>query len=80
MIHISLFMHTEELAMYLRYVRRLDFFEKPDYNYLKKLFQDLFDRKGYVEDGVFDWTGKEQVCVLLHAPPTGTSTSYSCKH
>ncbi len=54
--------------MYLRYVRRLDFFEKPDYNYLKKLFQDLFDRKGYVEDGVFDWTGKEQVCVSLHAP------------
>ncbi len=57
-------MCLEELAMYLRYVRRLDFFEKPDYTYLKKLFQDLFDRKGYVEDGVFDWTGKEQVSFL----------------
>jgi len=49
------------MALYLRYVRRLDFFEKPDYNYLRKLFQDLFDRKGYQNDGVFDWTGKELV-------------------
>ena len=49
--------------MYLRYVRRLDFFEKPDYNYLRKLFQDLYDRKGYTHDDVFDWTGKELVSV-----------------
>ena len=49
------------MAMYLRYVRRLDFFEKPDYNYLRKLFQDLYDRKGYVHDDMFDWTGKESV-------------------
>ena len=50
-----------ETATYLRYVRQLDFFETPDYNYLRKLFQDLFDRMGYVDDGVFDWTGKELV-------------------
>ena len=49
--------------MYLRYVRRLDFFEKPDYSYLRKLFLDLFDRKGYQSDGVFDWTGKELVSI-----------------
>ena len=54
---------AEEMAMYLRYVRRLDFFEKPDYSYLRKLFQDLFDRKGYQDDGVYDWTGKEMVCL-----------------
>ncbi|XP_026469831.1 casein kinase I isoform X3 [Ctenocephalides felis] len=50
--------HPEELAMYLRYVRRLDFFEAPDYDYLRRLFQELFDRRGYVDDGEFDWTGK----------------------
>jgi casein kinase 1 gamma len=50
--------HPEELAIYMRYVRRLDFFETPDYDYLRKLFTDLFDRKGYVSDGQFDWTGR----------------------
>ncbi|KAL0271696.1 UNVERIFIED_CONTAM: hypothetical protein PYX00_008708 [Menopon gallinae] len=50
--------HPEEMATYLRYVRRLDFFETPDYEYLRSLFQELFDRRGYVDDGEFDWTGK----------------------
>ncbi|XP_037897889.1 casein kinase I isoform X18 [Glossina fuscipes] len=50
--------HPEEFSTYLRYVRRLDFFETPDYDFLRRLFQDLFDRKGYVDDGEFDWTGK----------------------
>jgi casein kinase 1 gamma len=50
--------HPEELATYLRYVRRLDFFETPDYDYLRKLFKDLFKEKGYADDGVFDWSGK----------------------
>ncbi|XP_031666826.1 casein kinase I isoform X3 [Oncorhynchus kisutch] len=47
-----------EMATYLRYVRRLDFFEKPDYDYLRKLFTDLFDRNGYVFDYEYDWVGK----------------------
>ncbi|XP_065721247.1 casein kinase I isoform X22 [Drosophila suzukii] len=50
--------HPEEFATYLRYVRRLDFFETPDYDFLRRLFQDLFDRKGYTDEGEFDWTGK----------------------
>lgn len=49
------------MATYLRYVRRLDFFEKPDYDYLRKLFTDLFDRNGYIFDYQYDWTGKPLV-------------------
>merc|ERR1739838_475663 len=60
--------YPEELATYLRYVRRLDFFETPDYDYLRKLFSDLFERKGYVEDGEFDWTGRTM----------STPVSFSC--
>uniref|UniRef100_A0A672LRM2 non-specific serine/threonine protein kinase n=1 Tax=Sinocyclocheilus grahami TaxID=75366 RepID=A0A672LRM2_SINGR len=57
----------EEMATYLRYVRRLDFFEKPDYDYLRKLFTDLFDRNGYVFDYEYDWVGKPLVSVcFLH--------------
>ncbi|XP_045030742.1 casein kinase I isoform X2 [Daphnia magna] len=77
--------YPEEFATYLRYVRRLDFFERPDYNYLRKLFRDLFDRMGYIDDNEFDWTGKtmpanlSQLRALRNAPPsdvthTGKST------
>uniref|UniRef100_A0A8C5FD12 non-specific serine/threonine protein kinase n=1 Tax=Gadus morhua TaxID=8049 RepID=A0A8C5FD12_GADMO len=54
----------EEMATYLRYVRRLDFFEKPDYDYLRKLFTDLFDRNSYVFDYEYDWVGKPLVSPL----------------
>ncbi|CAH1403485.1 unnamed protein product [Nezara viridula] len=50
--------HPEEMATYLRYVRRLDFFETPDYEYLRKLFQDLFEKRGYIDDADFDWSDK----------------------
>ncbi|KAI5724536.1 hypothetical protein M8J77_003948 [Diaphorina citri] len=50
--------HPEELSTYLRYVRRLDFFETPDYDHLRRIFAELFERRGYVDDGEFDWTGR----------------------
>ncbi|ORY32973.1 kinase-like protein [Neocallimastix californiae] len=45
-----------EFAIYLNYTRSLRFDDKPDYAYLRKLFRDLFVRKGYYYDYVFDWT------------------------
>ena len=57
--------HPEEMATYLRYVRRLDFFETPDYEYLKKMFKDLYKEKGFQDDGIFDWSGNSRVMSLL---------------
>jgi len=54
-------MFTEEWATYLRYVRRLDFFETPDYNYLHKLFMDVMERNSWTCDWNFDWTEKQLV-------------------
>ncbi|VDO10924.1 unnamed protein product [Brugia timori] len=48
----------EEFAQYLRYARRLDFFEAPDYEYCYNLFKSVLDRLGYTYDYEFDWTPK----------------------
>ncbi|VDN27674.1 unnamed protein product [Gongylonema pulchrum] len=49
---------SEEFAQYLRYARRLDFFETPDYEYCYNLFKSVLDRLGYAYDYEFDWTPK----------------------
>ncbi|XP_043233475.1 casein kinase I-like isoform X3 [Amphibalanus amphitrite] len=69
--------YPEEMAAYLRYVRRLDFFETPDYDHLRKQFQDLFDRKGYVDDGEFDWTGRTMSSTPVGSLQTATEVVVS---
>lgn len=49
----------EEFCSYMRYVRDIDFYEKPNYEYLRKLFTDLFDRRSYKYDDIFDWSNKQ---------------------
>uniref|UniRef100_A0A1Q3F4S7 non-specific serine/threonine protein kinase n=1 Tax=Culex tarsalis TaxID=7177 RepID=A0A1Q3F4S7_CULTA len=44
-----------EFASYLSYCRQLDFTQRPDYCYLRKVFRTLFARQGYTYDYVFDW-------------------------
>lgn len=69
----------EEMATYLRYVRRLDFFETPDYEYLRKLFQDLFEKRGFAEDFEFDWTGKTMVRLFnRNVPPAYRVSATRC--
>ncbi|GAB0205536.1 casein kinase I [Grus japonensis] len=72
----------EEMATYLRYVRRLDFFEKPDYDYLRKLFTDLLDRKGYIFDYEYDWIGKQLPTPVgsIHSDPALPSNREAYQH
>jgi len=55
--------HPEEFAKYLKYVRGLDFFEKPDYEKYRKMFLDLLKSKGWECDWQFDWLGKHIVII-----------------
>ncbi|GJQ11177.1 hypothetical protein GpartN1_g3621.t1 [Galdieria partita] len=48
--------YPAEFAIYLNYCRSLKFEEKPDYDYLRSIFQALYRKKGFPDDYVFDWT------------------------
>lgn len=54
-----------EFQHYFRYCRRLSFVDNPDYQYIRKLFSDLFFSLNYKLDYQFDW-----LC-----PPTTTTTA-----
>ncbi|KAL9077323.1 MAG: hypothetical protein Q9157_003390 [Trypethelium eluteriae] len=46
----------EEFKRYFDHVRSLKFEERPNYSYLRRLFQSLFRRQAFEYDHVFDWT------------------------
>ncbi len=58
--------YPEEFCTYLNYCHRLSFEERPDYDYVRKLFGDLFARKGYQCDFQYDWVlhRKSSKCAL----------------
>ncbi len=47
--------YPEEFCTYLKYCHKLKFEERPDYAHVRKLFRDLFERKGYQSDFQYDW-------------------------
>ncbi|GJD12621.1 Casein kinase I isoform delta [Galdieria sulphuraria] len=49
-------MISRRFVIYLNYCRSLKFEEKPDYDYLRSIFQALYRKKGFPDDYVFDWT------------------------
>ncbi|EPX75260.1 CK1/CK1/CK1-G protein kinase Cki3 [Schizosaccharomyces octosporus yFS286] len=46
----------KEFMQYMLYVRNLSYDEKPDYDYLRNLFDSLLLRLNEIDDGKFDWT------------------------
>ena len=57
----------DEFAVYLKYCTSLEFEDEPDYNYLRKLFRDLFFRKGYTADDKYDWCLNGGVNIRINA-------------
>lgn len=47
-----------ELMVFAEYARNLRFADKPDYDYLSKLFTDGLLRLGIPMDGVYDWNAR----------------------
>ena len=46
----------EEFVTYFHEIRKLGFTETPKYSEYRQMFRDLFLRKGFVYDMVYDWT------------------------
>ncbi|KAL4150120.1 hypothetical protein QTP88_003957 [Uroleucon formosanum] len=46
----------EEFAKYFDYVKKLEFFETPDYDELIDLFQTVYKREKFPDDNLFDWS------------------------
>lgn len=44
-----------EFKAYFDHVKNLKFEDRPDYDYLKRLFRELFFRKGFSYDSMYDW-------------------------
>ena len=45
----------EEFPTLLKYARKLDFDEKPDYKNMKIMFKQLITGNGGIMDWIFDW-------------------------
>ncbi|RYH26445.1 hypothetical protein EON65_14605 [archaeon] len=56
-----------EFKTYFEHVKGLSFDDRPDYDYLKRLFRELFFRKGYTYDNVYDW---EVIAAQGSIPPS----------
>jgi serine/threonine protein kinase len=59
----------QELRRYMRYVHALKCEESVDYAYLRDLLQQLLDRSGLQNDGVFDWTPTVAALPRVLLPP-----------
>ncbi|XP_049623388.1 casein kinase I-like [Suncus etruscus] len=61
----------KEFAIYLNYCRELGFEETPDYEYLRQLFQSLFQNLNYKYDNIYDWTSMPMCNVQENQPLAG---------
>lgn len=44
-----------EFKLFLQYCRNLKFEDKPDYNYLKHLLKQRFEKEEFEDDFIYDW-------------------------
>ena len=49
-----------EIRLYLEYVAKLDFMERPDYALLRGMFLEALTEHGHVNDSNFDWLDPEK--------------------
>jgi serine/threonine protein kinase len=48
----------EAFTKYFKYCNKLEFEEKPNYSYLRKLFREVMKTNSYANDNIFDWVSQ----------------------
>ena len=44
-----------EFSSYMNYTKSLRFEDKPDYNFMRKIFKELFVKNNFELDYMYDW-------------------------
>ena len=50
-----------EMALYMKYVKKLAFDEAPNYDYLRSLFIKVLSKMGETNDNIFSWVDKSKI-------------------
>ena len=64
-----------EFRHYFEHVKSLGFEDRPDYDYLKRLFRELFFRQGFAYDNLYDWDLIAQSSAAQQQAPTHQSAA-----
>lgn len=65
-----------EMATYLSYVKNLRFADKPDYQYLTKMFDDLSTKKGFTNIPSFEWLNTRKDIISSTSRTAGVASPY----
>ena len=61
----SCFPAAEALSAHINYARGLAYDTKPDYNFLRGLYEETLSRYGVEDDGVWDWNYKGDAVQIM---------------
>ncbi len=53
--HTHRYLCPNEFKEYFSYIYTIGFMQKPDYEYLRNIFVNLYEKNGYAYDNTYDW-------------------------
>ncbi len=57
------YLFKDEFQQFIEYTRKLKFDDRPDYNFLRRLLQNIADREKFTFEDDFDWVIRKEQSV-----------------
>ena len=74
----------KEFENFLEYTKKLEYAERPDYEKLRKLFDNIMKKENYNYDYIYDWTTLEEEQsrrnIRIKTDPTNNDTLSNCEN